>query len=50
MTIARDGHLTPRILGDAARTQKYELQDLKKIWHYVARFGDRSDFSETVTE
>jgi hypothetical protein len=42
MAIARDGCLTPKILGDAARTGKYEVQDLKKVWHYLARFGDRS--------
>ena len=41
-TIARNGSLTPRVLGDAARTGKYEIQDLKKVWHYLARFGDRS--------
>lgn len=41
-SIARDGRLTPKILGDAARTGSYEVQDLKKVWHYLARFGDRS--------
>jgi hypothetical protein len=48
MTVARDGYLTPRILGDAARTGRYALQDLKKVWHYLARFGDQSDASDTV--
>jgi hypothetical protein len=48
MTVARDGYLTPRILGDAARTGKYGLQDLKKVWHYLARFGDQSDAFDTV--
>jgi hypothetical protein len=43
MTIARNGLLTPSIIGDAARAGKYEVQDLKKVWHYLARFGDRSD-------
>jgi hypothetical protein len=42
MAIARDGYLTPKILGDAARTGRYDVQDLKKVWHYIARFGDRS--------
>jgi hypothetical protein len=37
--IAVDGHLTPRVIGDAARTGRYNEQDLKKVWHYVARFG-----------
>jgi hypothetical protein len=41
LEIARDGLLTPAILGEAARTGRYEPQDLKKVWHYVARFGDR---------
>jgi hypothetical protein len=49
MRIARDGYLTPRMLGDAARTGQYELQDLKKVWHYLARFGDRSDASNLLT-
>jgi len=42
VTIARNGYLTPKVLGDAARTGEYEPQDLKKVWHYLARFGDRS--------
>ena len=33
------GELTPLIVGAAARTGRYDLQDLKKVWHYVARFG-----------
>ncbi|MBX6383202.1 MAG: DUF3626 domain-containing protein [Microbispora sp.] len=37
--IAVDGLLDPRIIGDAARTGRYDLQALKKVWHYVARFG-----------
>ncbi|MFD7818222.1 DUF3626 domain-containing protein [Streptomyces sp. NPDC059785] len=37
--IARDGRLDPRIIGDAARTGRHELQDLKKVWHCLARFG-----------
>jgi hypothetical protein len=40
--LARDDRLTPAILGDAARTGRYDLQDLKQVWHYLARFGDRS--------
>ena len=38
--IAVGGRLDPRIIGDAARTGRYEEQDLKRVWHYVARFGD----------
>ena len=37
--IAEDGRIDPRIIGDAARTGRYELQDLKKVWHTLARFG-----------
>ncbi len=40
VALARDGVLTPAVVGDAARTGRYELQDLKKVWHHVARFGD----------
>ncbi|MFY1694017.1 DUF3626 domain-containing protein [Solwaraspora sp. WMMA2101] len=37
--LAVDGTLTPRIIGDAARTGRYDPQDLKRVWHYLARFG-----------
>ncbi|WP_258314479.1 DUF3626 domain-containing protein [Streptomyces sp. Act143] len=37
--IAEDGHIDPRIIGDAARTGRHELQDLKMVWHTLARFG-----------
>ena len=37
--LAVDGRLTPRIIGDAARTGHHEQQDLKRVWHYLARFG-----------
>ncbi|AGL18742.1 DUF3626 domain-containing protein [Actinoplanes sp. N902-109] len=37
--LAVDGYLTPRIVGDAARSNEYDGQDLKRVWHYVARFG-----------
>ncbi|WP_329374157.1 DUF3626 domain-containing protein [Streptomyces sp. NBC_01483] len=37
--IAEDGRLDPRISGDAARTGRHELQDLKMVWHCLARFG-----------
>ncbi|RDI56136.1 uncharacterized protein DUF3626 [Nocardia mexicana] len=49
--IAVDGWLDPRIVGDAARTGRYDPQDLKKVWHYLARFGHprsptASDFAD----
>jgi hypothetical protein len=34
-----DGRLDPRNIGDAARTGGYDPQALKKVWHYLARFG-----------
>lgn len=37
--LANGGVLTAREIGDAARTGRYELQALKRVWHYVARFG-----------
>ncbi|WP_435831101.1 DUF3626 domain-containing protein [Polymorphospora rubra] len=39
--IAVDGHLDPRIIGVAARTGDHDPQALKRVWHYVARFGAR---------
>jgi len=39
LVLARDGWLTPRTLGDAARTGQHEEQALKRLWHYLARFG-----------
>ena len=41
-TIVHDGYLTPAVIDDALRTNRYDPQDLKKVWHYLARFGDRS--------
>jgi hypothetical protein len=38
-SLAEDSVLTPKILGDAARTRRHDAQDLKKVWHYLARFG-----------
>jgi hypothetical protein len=41
--IAIDGWLTPRVIGDAARTGEHGEQALKRVWHYVARFGASSE-------
>ena len=41
-SLAVDGWLTPAILEMAVRTERHHPQDLKKVWHYLARFGDRS--------
>lgn len=37
--LAGDGALTPRLLGDASRAGRHDGQALKRVWHYVARFG-----------
>ncbi|MFI8452577.1 DUF3626 domain-containing protein [Streptomyces erythrochromogenes] len=37
--IAIEGLLTPHTLGEAARTGRYDEQALKRVWHYLARFG-----------
>ena len=41
-SLAIDGWLTPAILEAAVRTEAHHPQDLKKVWHYLARFGDCS--------
>jgi hypothetical protein len=38
--LASDGMLDPACLGRAARDGDADPQDLKKVWHYLARFGD----------
>ncbi|MDH6514677.1 hypothetical protein M2163_008348 [Streptomyces sp. SAI-135] len=38
-SIAEDGLVDPRVIGDAARTGRHELQHLKMVWHTLARFG-----------
>ncbi|MGN6612640.1 MAG: DUF3626 domain-containing protein [Angustibacter sp.] len=37
--IADGGWLDARVVGDAARTGRHDPQALKRVWHYVARFG-----------
>ena len=37
--IAQNGFINPRLLGIAITQQGYDEQDIKKIWHYLARFG-----------
>jgi hypothetical protein len=38
--IATEGVLNPSIIGDAVNRKLYNEQDLKKVWHYLAKFGD----------
>jgi hypothetical protein len=37
--LAVGGVLTPRVLGDAWRTGRHDDQDLKRVWHLLARYG-----------
>ncbi|MGW2402124.1 DUF3626 domain-containing protein [Kitasatospora sp. NPDC001664] len=39
LALARDGHLDPLVLGEAARSGEHDPQALKRVWHYLARFG-----------
>jgi hypothetical protein len=41
--IAVDGVLDPRALGDAWRSGNHDDQDLKRVWHLLARFGRTDD-------
>ncbi|MFG2621775.1 DUF3626 domain-containing protein [Streptomyces sp. NPDC048507] len=40
-SLAVAGALTPHVLGEAARTGDHDAQALKRVWHYLARFGAR---------
>lgn len=37
--IAEHGQLTPEIIGRARVTATHDPQQLKKVWHYLARYG-----------
>lgn len=39
IALARDGWLDPGVIGAAAAGGRHDPQDLKKVWHYLARFG-----------
>ncbi len=41
--IAVDGVLDPRAIGDADRTGRHDPQAVKKVWHYLARYGTPVD-------
>ncbi|HEY5178836.1 MAG TPA: hypothetical protein VIJ07_03530, partial [Dermatophilaceae bacterium] len=43
IAIAQDGYLDPKMLGDASGTGAYDDQALKRVWHYIARFGSLAD-------
>jgi hypothetical protein len=38
-SLATRGYLDPRIIGVAARSGYHDEQALKRVWHYVARYG-----------
>ena len=38
-SLARDGALTARLIGEASLAGRHDEQALKRVWHYVARFG-----------
>jgi hypothetical protein len=38
-SLAVDGVVTPQVIGAAAREGRHDEQALKRVWHYVARFG-----------
>ncbi len=38
-TLAEEDQLTARVIGEAARRGEHDQQELKKVWHLVARFG-----------
>ena len=37
--VAVDGQLDPAVIGAAVAARGHDPQDLKKVWHYLARFG-----------
>jgi hypothetical protein len=37
--LAVDGALDPRVLGVAWRSRRHDVQDLKRVWHLLARWG-----------
>jgi hypothetical protein len=39
VALARGGCLDPAMIGDASRGGGHDEQALKRVWHYVARFG-----------
>jgi len=43
ISLAQDGYLDPKMLGDASGTGIHDDQALKRLWHYIARFGSLAD-------
>ncbi len=38
-SLAEGGVVTPQVIGAGARSGRHDEQALKRVWHYVARFG-----------
>jgi hypothetical protein len=38
-SLAEGGVVTPQVIGAASREGRHDEQALKRVWHYVARFG-----------
>ena len=43
VSLAQDGYLDPKVLGEASSLGAHDDQDLKRVWHYIARFGSPAD-------
>ncbi len=39
-TFGEDDHLDPAVIGAAVATGVHDPQELKRVWHYLARFGN----------
>lgn len=38
-TLAKNGVINSKLIGQAMTERRYDSQDLKKVWHYLARFS-----------
>jgi hypothetical protein len=47
--LARNGPVTPAAIGVAAATGRFDLQQLKKLWHCLARYGYQGHHGEALT-
>ena len=45
-SLAVDGWLTPKVIGDAAVSGRYSNDDVKRVWHYLARFGNAEETAD----
>ncbi|TAG06755.1 MAG: DUF3626 domain-containing protein [Verrucomicrobia bacterium] len=41
--LSKDGRLDPFILGQAVESGAYDPQAIRKVWHYLARFGNKNN-------